>query len=217
MSTVNLLLWVLGLALQIGLVVVLFLRRVARRFPVFTALIAFYVLRSCLLVALFGYVARNTYFQLYDVFSFADLCLQILLAAEIAFSILRRRSGWPLRRMVKVAALVILALAIAGGAAALLPAPGRVPVDRGGAFAAFLMVLVVLCEVFARVSGAPRRIAAGFAFYGVSGVIAGVTRSYAAPHRLAVAYAASSYAQAAIYILMVVYWLYTFGTEPAAS
>jgi hypothetical protein len=217
MSAINLCLWGAGLGLQLTLVAVLFLRRVARRFPIFTLLVIFYVLRSVTLFALFDYLARSTYSQLYDFLSLADLCLQILLAGEIAFSILRQSSGWTWSRMAKVALFAALALGVAGGVAALLPTPGSVPVDRGAAFAAVLMVLLLLWAVLARVAGATRRIAEGFAVYGIVSVLAGIARSYAALHRNAGAYAASSYAQAGIYMAVVVYWLFTLKTEPAVE
>lgn len=217
MNVINLCLWGAGLGLQVILVVVLFLRGVARRFPIFTFLVIFYVLRSVALFALFDYLARSTYSQLYDFLSLADLCLQILLAGEIALRILRQSSGWTVSRMAKMAFLAALALGVAGGVAALIPTPGSVPVDRGAAFVAVLMVLLLLWAVLARIAGAPRRIAEGFAVYGIVSVLAGIARSYAALHRNAGAYAASSYAQAGIYMAVVVYWLFTLKTEPAVE
>lgn len=221
MNVINLCLLSAGLGLQLVLVVVLFRRGVARRFPIFTLLVIFYVLRSVGLFALFDYLTRSAYSQLYDFLSFADLCLQILLAGEIAFSILRQiprwNSGWTLRRMAKVAFFAALALGAAGGVASVLPTPGRVPVDRGAAFAAVLMALLLLWTVLARVAGTARRIAEGFAVYGIVSVVAGIERSYAALHRSAGAYAASSYAQAGIYLAVVIYWLFTFRAKPAAG
>jgi len=209
MNVINLCLLGAGLGLQVLLVVVLFRRGVARRFPIFTLLVIFYVLRSVALFALFDYLARSAYSRLYDFLSFADLCLQILLAGEIALNMLRKNRGWTLHRMAKVAFFATLALGAAGGVAALLPTPGSVPVDRGAAFAAVLMVLLFLWAVLARVDRAPRRIAEGFAVYGIVSVLAGIARSYAALHRNAGAYAASSYAPAGIYMAVVIYWLFT--------
>jgi hypothetical protein len=217
MSALNLCLWAIGLALQVLLVAVLFLRGLVRRFPVFAFLIVFYIVRSVLLFALFGLVQQNTYSQLYDFLFLADFCLQILLAAEIAVCILRLQGGWSLRRVATAAAFVILGVAIAGGSAALLPARGRVPIDRGAAFASALMVLLVVWMVFARMSGSPRRIAEGFAVYGVTGILAGIERNYAALHRYPGAYAASSYAQAGVYMVVVLYWLLTLRAGPAAG
>lgn len=215
MSAINLCLWGAGLGLQIVLVAVMFGRGLARRFPVFTFLIVFYIVRSVLLFAVFGHVERNIYSQLYDFLSLADLCLQILLAGEIAVWILRQTSGWTLRRVAAVAGFVVLSLAIAGGVAASLPGGGRVPIDRGAAFASVLMVLLVVWMIPGRISGPPRRIAEGFAIYGITGILAGVERSYAALHRLASAYAANSYAQAGIYMTVVLYWLFKLRPQPA--
>jgi hypothetical protein len=208
MSTINLCLWAAGLALQLVLAGVLFARGVARRFPVFALLVLFYILRSVALFSLFGWMARSEYGQLYDLLSFADLCLQVLLAGEISRAILKNTGGWTWRRMVKLIPLTVLALAIAGSVAALLPTPGRVPVDRGAAFTAVLMLLVLLWAAFARVKGAPRRIVEGFALYGVAGIAIGLERSYAALYRNGAAFAAGSYAQAGIYLAVIVYWLF---------
>ncbi len=208
MSAINLCVWALGLGLQIVLVVVLFFRRLVRRFPVFTILIVFYIVRSVLLFALFGQVARNTYNQLYEFLSLADLCLQLLLAGEITLQILRQRSDLTLRRTAKLAACIVLALAIAGGSAALLPARGPVPIDRGSAFAAILMLVLCLAASYLRSEATLRRIAGGFAVYGAAGILAGEARNFAALHHNAGAFAASSYAQAGIYIAVVAYWLF---------
>jgi hypothetical protein len=209
MSAINLCLWAAGLALQLVLAGLLFVRGVARRFPFFTLLVIFYILRSVALFSLFGWMARSAYSQLYDLLSFADLCLQVLLAGEISYAILKTTGGWTWRRMAKLIPLAVLALTLAGGSAALLPTPGRVPVDRGTAFTAVLMLVVLAWAVFTRMQGAPRRIVEGFALYGVAGIVIGLERSYAALYRNAAAFAAGSYAQAGVYLAVVVFWLFT--------
>lgn len=220
MSTINLCLWATGLVLQAGLVAALLLRRLARRFPIFTILIVFYTLRSAILFASFGYVSRTTYAVLYDAFSWADLCMQILLAMEIASCVLRQTGMRTRRYVVRAAVLLVMGTAMAASAAAALPAQGRVPVDRGAAFTSVLMLLLLLWMILAGISGAPRRIAEGFAVYGVSGVLAGMARSYSALHRNTGAYAAASYAQAGIYMAVVVFWLFALRAQrvkPASS
>jgi hypothetical protein len=212
MSATNLCLWVAGLALQLLLAGVLFVRGVARRFPVFTVLIGFYIVRSILLMTVFGYLARGAYRQLYDILSWIDLLLEILLAAELAAAILRHAGGWnsiSAPRAAIGAVLVLMACALAAVSAALLPTPGRVPIDRGGAFSAVLMLVLLAWAVVTRVRGAPRRIVEGFAVYGAAGIAIGLERSYAALYRNGAAFAAGSYAQAGVYLAIVVYWLFT--------
>jgi hypothetical protein len=216
MSTANLFVWAAGLILQLVLSVALFVRGIARRFPVFASLIVFYVVRSVLLFALFSFVTRDAYAQLYDILSWTDLLLQILLALEIALAILRESGGWDSvspRRAAIGMVLAFIACAVALGVAALLPAPGRVPVDRGAAFAAVLMLFLLAWAISLRLSGTPRRIVEGFALYGVAGVAIGLERSYAALYRNAAAYAAGSYAQAGIYMAVVMYWLLTLRAQ----
>jgi hypothetical protein len=225
MSAINLCLWIAGMALQLVLAALLFVRGVARRFPVFTVLIGFYILRSLLLMTVFGYLARDTYRQIFEIFSWIDLLLEILLAAELGAAILRQAGGSNRispRRAAIGTALVLVACALAAVAAALLPTPGRVPVDRGGAFSAVLMLVLLAWAVLARVQGAPRHIVEGFAIYGAAGVAIGLERSYAALHRNGAAFAAGSYAQAGIYMAIVVYWLFTLrmtatSTAPSQS
>lgn len=221
MSTVNLFVWVAGLVLQLALSAALFLRGNARRFPVFASLIVFYLVRSVLLFALFGFVARDTYAQLYDMLSWTDLLLQTLLAAEIGLAILRQSGGWDSvspRRAAIGSVFVFIACVVALGIAAVLPAPGRIPIDRGAAFAAVLMLFLLAWTIAIRLSGTPRRIVEGFAVYGAAGVAFGLERSYAALYRNGSAYAAASYAEAGIYMAVVVYWLITLRADetPAA-
>jgi hypothetical protein len=214
-SAINLSLWVTGVALQIILVAMLFARRTARRFPVFSLLIIFYVVRSILLFALFGHFAPDIYGRLYEFFSWTDLFLQLLLAGEITLSILRLRSGWTLRRTARVAASVVLSLAIAGAVAALLPAHGRIPIDRGSAFAAILMFILFVAASFTRFEGTPRRIAGGFALYGATGILASELRNFAALHHNTGVIVASSYTQAGIYIAILLYWLFALEADAA--
>lgn len=212
MSVLNVCLWAAGLALQLLLVAALFARGVAKRFPVFTTLILFYVARSVFLFTLFGHVAQSTYSGLYDLLSWIDLSLQILLAVEIGASILRHSGGQgsSSRRTTAIGTiLVFTALMIAGVVAALLPSPGRIPVDRGAAFAAVLMLFLMTWAVAIRLPGPSRRIVEGFAVYGASAVAIGLERSYAALYRNAAAYTAGSYSQACVYIIVVAYWLFT--------
>jgi hypothetical protein len=220
MSTVNHFLWAAGLILQLVLSVTLFLRGTARRFPVFASLIVFYIARSVLLFALFGFVARDTYAQLYEMLSWTDLLLQILLALEIGLAILRRSGGWDSvspRRAAIATVLVFIACSAALGVAALLPAPGRIPVDRGAAFTAVLMLFLLAWVISIRLAGTPRRIVEGFAVYGAAGVAIGLERGYAALYRNAAAYAAGSYAQAGIYMAVVVYWLITLRAHETSA
>jgi hypothetical protein len=212
MSLLNDCLWAAGLALQLVLVAALFSRGVARRFPVFSSLIVFYVVRSFFVFTLFGYVAHETYSDLYTLLSWVDFLLQILLVVEIGVANLRQSGGWdglsPRAASVGTA-LAFIACAIAMGVAALLPSPGRLPVDRGAAVIAVLMLSLLVWALWIKLAGPPRRIVEGFAVYSLAAVSIGLERSYAALYRNSIAIAAGSYAQAGVYLAAVVFWLLT--------
>jgi hypothetical protein len=199
--------WLLGLALQLLLLELLFRRGLARRFPVMTGLIVFYILRSALLAVMGYHIARDTYEAWADAFSMADVALETLLAAEIAAKALRGRGAWTGGRIAGTVAIAVVVAAAAATAAAYLPSRGTIPIDRGSAFASLLLVLVFLWAVALRTRGPALRIAAGFAVYSAVAVGAAVERNQAALHRNAAAYVAGSYTQSGVYLAVVVFWI----------
>lgn len=214
MKSINLALWSVNLILQLGLIAVLFRRQIARRAPLFTLLIAFYVVRSVLMYVLSTHMAHATYYNLYQDFALADTVLQILVAIEIAVTALR--SGqWSGQRTVAQALLLMAGVLAAMFLAALLPSRGRVPIDRGTVFASALMILLFIWMAAAGVRGHARRIVEGFAFYGAVAILANVERNQAALHRNARWYVAGSYVQSAAYMLALVFWILTIKPEPS--
>jgi hypothetical protein len=215
MKHISLLLWCFGLALQLLLLALLFRRGLARRFPVMTGLLGFYVLRSLLLYALLRFSARDVYQAWYDALSLADIALQVALAAEIAVAALRQRGGWSGRRGAVAALVSGAVLAAAATLASLLPARGVVPVDRGSAFSSLLLVLVFVWIAALRARGPALRIGAGFSVYGVVAVAAAVARHLAAIHRNGRAYVAGSYIPSGVYLAVLVFWI--LALRPAAA
>jgi hypothetical protein len=214
MKDISLTLWLVGLALQILLLALLVRRGLARRFPVMTGLIGFYVARSVLLYALLHLAAGDTYQAWYDALSLTDIALEIALAAEITLAALRQRGAWTGRK-VGLAILIGVAMVAAGAtAAAFLPARSIVPVDRGAAFGSLLLVGAWVWIAALRVRGPAFRIGLGFAVYGVVAVAAAVERHLAAIHRNGGAYVAGSYVPSGVYLAVVLYW--TLALRPAA-
>jgi hypothetical protein len=207
MKHLSLILWSVGLVLQVLLLALLFRRGLARRFPVLTGLIAFYVVRSLLLYGLIHFAARDTYQAWYDALSLADIALQMALAAEIATAALRERSTWSGRRVAFVIPIAVAVVAAAGAAAAFLPARGPVPVDRGSAFASLLLALVFVWVAALRAHGPALLISAGFAVYGIVAVAAAVERHLAALHRNPGAYVAGSYTSSGVYLAVLLFWI----------
>jgi hypothetical protein len=214
MKSINLVLWFVSLGLQLWLLFVLYRRGLIRRFPLFSLLISFYVLRSATLYALSGHVDKDTLTALYDFLSMADVALQLGVAAEIAVSLLRGRGEWSGVRTLKVVGVVLVWLGMAAGGVALLPTHTPVPVDRGLAFTAFIMLLVWLWMIVFRQGGGARLIAGGFAIYGVIAVASNLERGYAAMHRSAREFVAGSYAPSVVYLCVLLVWLLRLQTQP---
>jgi hypothetical protein len=218
MHILNTSVWIAGLILQSFLLVALFVRRVARRLPVFTMLLSFYVVRSVLLYSLSGHLAPDDYGTLYNALSLADFVLQIVVAGELALCVLRgtNRRTWP--GWTKTGILIVLALAIAAGSASQVSVPGRYPPDRGMVFVAILMFFLVVWMIAAKASGPPRRVAEGFAFYGAIGTLAGIERAYAALARNHGAFSAWSYLSTAAWLVVVLFWIFALRpVDPATK
>ena len=206
-KTINLIVWSISLAMQAGLLLILYRRGLMRRFPIFTLLLGFYVVRSVALFALSGHLDRDTLNALYDFLSLADVALQLGVAAEIVVALLGGRGEWTGKRTMSTVAAIAVWIAAAGAGAALLPAHGRVPIDRGLAFTAFIMILLWLWMAVTRKGGTGRRIADGFAIYGAVAVGGNLERGFAAMHRNTRAYMTGSYAPSVVYLAVLLFWM----------
>ncbi|GGA69593.1 hypothetical protein GCM10011507_21400 [Edaphobacter acidisoli] len=207
-TALNTFVWLFSAALQLALFSVLFTRGLARRVPVFTALIGFYLARSILLYLIFGHIDLTTYRALYDNLQIVDLLLQAGVAIEIAIHLSNSQPNLTLRRGLTPLALLALAVSCTALATTMLPPQAPIPADRAQLFFSFLMILLF---VWAQTTPATltRNIAAGFALYGVVNLTASFGRTYAALHENFVAYAIWSYLLAAIYLVAILYWLVT--------
>jgi hypothetical protein len=197
-------LWGASLALQCGLLALVFVRGIARRLPCFTMLLGFYPVRSAVLFVLFGHVAPKDYAGLNEWLLLAGLLLQLVVAVEIGWKIFRmpgRRWGfaaWAIPVAAWVGTMVLWAV---------LPSNSPVPPDRLQMFCSLSMVLL---WVWAAVERAPRlvwRVAAGLAAYGAVDLMATAGKAAAAMHRDAGAFAGWSYASSGVYLAVVVFWL----------
>jgi len=194
-----------SLALQCGLLALVFVRGVARRLPCFAVLLGFYPLRSAVLFVAFGHLAPADYAALNDWFSLAGLVLQLVVAVEIGWKIFRmpgRRWGFA-AWAIPVAAWVGTMLLWAA-----LPERSPVPPDRLQIFCSLSMVLL---WGWAAVERAPRlvwRVAAGLAAFGAADLMATAGKAAAAMHRDAAAFSGWSYASSGVYIAVVVFWIF---------
>ncbi|MEO6982965.1 MAG: hypothetical protein ABI072_07595 [Edaphobacter sp.] len=209
-STINTAVWIVSLALQLALFASLFARHIARQFPIFTSLIGFYLVRSALLFLIFDRIGPATYHALYGDLALIDLFVQTVVAVEILLHLVHASGSWTRRN-------ALLTFAVIGAAAlgtvlttTLLPAHAPILTDRTQFFFSFLMILLFAWAIRIPTASNPvRRIAGGFALYGIVNVSANFGRTYAAIQNNVGLYATWSYALAAIYLVVVLFWLVT--------
>ncbi len=207
---INKVVWACGLGLECILALMVFSRRMARRFPAFAALMVLYPLRAVLLFACEGRIDPGAYESLSGVLALAEFALQLLVAAEIGLHWVRAGVG----KTRRYGALI----AIAGGAVALAWVistfvSGKVVVDRTEVFVWFLMI-----GLFAAVLRRPQeanliRIATGFAVFSVLQLVALCGRLHARAGRNMGEYLAWSYLPVIAYIAVVVFWLVALRCE----
>jgi hypothetical protein len=222
---INRALWAMGLALQCALVVVVFRRRIARRFPCFTALICFYPLRAGLLFALASRVDADVYNPLFSALAFAEIFLQVAVAVELLWRVNRETDareasaqetivGRPKSARRGGLALLIL-LGVAGSLTWLVLkfTPARAPVDRVQVFLWFVMIAVFVAALKNARSANPVRIAAGFAAFSLIQLAASFGRAHAFLKHNAGWYLGWSYAPAVGYLAVVTFWLISLRKE----
>jgi hypothetical protein len=210
-TSINDVFWSLGLASQCALFALLFLRGLARRLPLFTALLAFYLLRSILLVALSGRIDSDAYTATYNGLSILDLLLQLLVAIEIATHLTRISGGWATRRDI-LFAMPCLAFGATWLVCQMLPIVTRLPPDRLQLFNWFALLLLGIWSLTLPTNDPPalsllRRASVGLAVYGLLGICATIARTLAAAHRDARLFAESSYILPIAWLLVVVGWI----------
>jgi hypothetical protein len=217
-AVINASIWACGLILQTALLIALFRRRIARRFPLFTLLIAFYLLRSIVLFLLSSHIAITSYISLYNTLSIVDILLQISVAIEVINHLARGNAGWTLRHCALAATFLCIADIATILTTAIFPPHPPVPLDRSQLFLSFLMILLFAWTISIR-SASPllRRVILGFALYGTANLLASTGRTYASRHNRADVYEAWSYTLAAAYLAVIVLWLFTLKAEDSQT
>jgi hypothetical protein len=207
----NTTIWTFGLVLQCLLVYAVFRRGIARRFPVFASLIVFRPVRAALVFALSGHIPSDHARLLYDLLSFTDDALQLMVVVELALHLIRGTGGWNRFR-------VLLSLLLLGAASVftwitLRLVPDRISPDHLRIFAWF--ALLVLCGAVLKSSRSPNltRISIGFSVFSLVQLSALAGRTVAFLHRSAGEYAAWSYVPAGGYLAIVIFWLITLRKE----
>src|SRR5581483_5359748 len=86
--------WVVGVAINVALLFVLFYRRRVRQFPIFTLWLAFLVAKSIALMVIYAEGSRFLYTVVYNAGTGVDFALQLGVVVEIARILLRPTGTW---------------------------------------------------------------------------------------------------------------------------
>lgn len=208
----------LGFVLQALLLTLLFARRAARYVPIFTTLIAFYLLRSVFLYGFFGRIDSDAYELWLNALDLFDLLLQVLVTWELfhktrTFSSVpnlinapdRRRSE-RLRDTALFAGLLFVASLAAWAISWIVPASPHYPADRGILFTSMLMLLAGLLSM-TKMTSLAQRLLFGFGALGVVNIVCQIERTLAAFHRAALAFRRWSYIEVLGYLVVVLFWI----------
>ena len=218
-TPIEILFWRLGLLGHFALLVLLLVRRRAKAFPLFTALIGMNVVRSLTLYVVHLHAGRVPYLDTYFSFALVDFSLQIGVVWEIASKVFRPTGAWATDTragtLTLLAVFAVVALVIAS-----MPAPPerrllKDLLDRGN-----LLSSVLVCELFLGMIALSvqahlpwkthaARIAQGLGFYSMVGLLtAGVQSVTGLARRMPVSHALSVFREAT-YLACLLYWIVT--------
>jgi hypothetical protein len=206
-ATAQTTLLVIGLALQIWLLFLLFSRRLASHVVLFSPLLFFYIIRSSLLFGLFHFISRTAYATLYNGLSLLDIMLQIAVAVELSLTILRSGSKSLLPRGLLIPFVFLLAAAFTAALAAVLPAHSPFPADRGTLFTGFLFLVLLAWSLSVQLTPWRRSVLIGFAAIGGSSVLSQSAKAIAASHHNAHLFTLWSYGNVGAYLIVLLFWV----------
>jgi hypothetical protein len=203
------LVWACSLVLQSALFISLFSRRISNRFPFFTNLIGFYLVRSALLYLIFGFISVSAYGGLYRNLLLLDILVQACAVFEITSALIRELDGRTSRRAFIPLAFLCAAAIGTASIVGILP-HSRIPIDRGQLFFAFLLIFLCGWAFFIPTSSQlVRDITQGLAFYSLISLVATIGRALASAHNHSGRYATWSYTLAGAYLVVIIFWLLT--------
>ncbi len=208
--------WAVGFFENLGLLFVLWYRRLARSFPFFTALAILSVLRTIVLYFVHSYGTKDSYFYTYWLLAILDTMLQLGIVYEIASRVFRPVGVWAGDVRGSFLWMVGLSTTVALGLSWLASPPARTWresfVTKGTLFAAALMSeLFVLMMSLSISAGFPWRthvakIAQGLGAYSLVSVLIETGHSYFGVGREAPAFVFLSRVRIASYLTCVAYW-----------
>lgn len=224
MHLANILLLLVTLIATVALLAALHRRKLIRRLSLFIALMLFYIARAGILIAGVRLFPPAVYLQVESALSVLDLALQLVLA----YWLIRRLNQSPLaahhstgRRLRDFAWLrFVAALVIAGSLTVLLvsvlPDYSPVPLDRGIAFSG-LVFLFLLVFAKRRENLVEGRLLLGFCIVSVANILSQCGRTLAAAQHDPRLFLIWAYANTAVWIGVLVFWILRLRVTSSAS
>lgn len=208
-------LWAFGFVEHCVLLAVLWYCGRAPRFPVFTTLVTFNVVRTIVLYFTHSFGSPKSYFYVFWSFSFLDVMLQLAVVYELSGHVFRPLGVWAPDVRRSFAVLAGASLLIASALTWLAAPPARflrsAIVIRGNFFSSALMSeLFVAMVVLSVTMGLPwrthvARLTQGFGVYSIFGLITEGAHSYFGA--AGAAYKPVSQVRISLYCLCVAYWI----------
>jgi hypothetical protein len=217
LTGLDLLFWAASFFGHVALLIVLFLRRRARTFPLFTTFICANILRTITLYLIARFGTKATYFYTYWYLAIFDVGLQLAVVYELASGIFRPLGVWTKDIRRSFVGLGCLSVAVAAALAWLASPSTRLWMQsvmiRGNLFSAALMSELFVSIIALSVTvGLPwkthiTRIAQGLGVYSIIDVLVEAAHSYFGLGRDTRAYEALSHMRIAAYLACTLYWI----------
>jgi hypothetical protein len=208
--------WAVGFLENLGLLFVLWYRRLVKSFPFFTALATLSVIRTVVLYLVLYYGTKESYFITYWSLAIIDTMLQLGIVYEIAGRVFRPVGVWAHDVRGSFIWMVGLSAIVALGLSWLASPPARTwmqsLVTKGTLFAAALMselfVLMMALSISARLPWRTHvaKIAQGLGAYSLVSVLIETGHSYFGVGGEVRTFLALSHIRIAAYLTCVAYW-----------
>ena len=225
LTGLDLLFWGAGLFAHTTLLMILWLRQRVRSFPIFTALIAFNVVRTIALFYLQRHGSKSNYFYTYWSLAILDVALQLGVVYEMASKVFRPRGEWVIdaRRGLAwwIGASIIVAMALTSISTPPTQFSIQAVIIKGSFFSAVLLSqLFVGMIVLSVTAGLPwntqvARISQGLGFYSMMTLLIETGDTYFGVKN-GTHYENLNHFRIAIYLACVVFWIVTLWRQDQA-
>jgi hypothetical protein len=209
--------WAAGLVTQIILLIVLWVRKRAVAFPVFTGLITLNVARTIALYFIQITGTKVDYFYTYWSLAIVDVALQLGVVHELASKIFRPNGKWTIDVRGGLVSWICVSLLVAGGLTWIPTPPNnlwmQVVFIKGSFFsAALLSELFVGMILLSATAGIPwkthvARISVGLGFYSVVTILVETGNTYFGLENGSHTYSELERVRMTVYLGCVVYWI----------